>query len=405
MTAGLAQEGKTQGLMSGRGTGVRNTYKALFEVSFRHGFYNASGEACPDFKVIPTPECAKMMASLGMVFADRGTGFGVFVAEARVAAMTEYLRTSRQGISNEGCRNWLTFLLVPNNSEFVGITSLPITTNPMIQNLHFDNTVTVATDGGFVFGGSEGPGKQALYPVTGASLTVPTPHGRKAVLADISGTHVPVATTVQANVTTFSLKSLPYGIYTVAFFSRTGRPVATKGVAGTYLYVPDQPRSLAVLDLLLEQPSPAIGDEGAYPVQWVEASNGAESQASAVLQPVALTLRFQSRGTYWRYYVVSQNHGGHWAPDLAISGDAISFTKSQEVLPNGDQAILFSAASALPLRQSSPYRFHLSGHREGGNGSRDEISIDRLPCAPAAPVWPGPAEEPLSGSSEIYVYV
>ena len=91
--------------------------------------------------------------------------------------------------------------------------------------------------------------------------------------------------------------------------------------------------------------------------------------------------------------------------DLAISGTGTSFSKSTEQLPNGDQAVLFTAGTALPLSQVSSYKFALSGQRQGTNGSRDDIAVAWLPSAPPTPVWPAPSGEALAGSSEIYVYV
>lgn len=386
---------------------VGNGYRSLFEVRIEHGYYNEAGGACPDFRVVPTPDCARLMARLGMVFKDRGTGFSVLVAAARAAAMIDYVRSRyNAGPDGKGYWTWLTFLLVPTNPGFVGITSLPITTSPMAQNLHLDNGATLSAKQGLMLRGSAGPGPQALYPVTGATLSVPTPHGRTASLTDLSGAPVQAGATSSDDVTRFNLKGLPYGCYTVALTSRAGKPVAAKGFAATRLYVPDQALSLVVLDLLLAQPVAGAGDPTAFPIPLMASppQSGTAPEATA-LQPVALTLPFGPRETYWLYYVVSQGGGGQLAADLAISGDGTSFTKGHETLPNGDRAMLFTAASALPLQQRSSYRFSLSGHRQGANGSRDEIKVAWLPSAPAAPVWPAPSGDLLSGSSEIYVYV
>lgn len=386
--------------------GSRDSYRSLFEVRFEHGYYNEAGGACPDFQVLPTPDCARLMASLGMLFKDRGTGFSVLVAESRAAAMIDYVRGRYSaGPAGQGYWTWLTFLLLPTNPGFIGITSLPITTSPMAENLHLDNLATVTVKQRLLLGGSFGPKPQAIYPVTGASLPVPTPHGRSAALADLSGAPVAAPATSSGDVTRFDLTGLPYGLYTVALTGRTGRPVAPRNFVATRLYVPAQPLSLVVLDLLLTQPVADAGDPAAFPIPPMTSPPGTGATPGATaLQPVTLTLPFRPRDTYWRYYVVWQSRGGHSA-DLAISGDGASFSRTSETLPNGDRALLFTAGSALPLQQRSSYRFSLSGHRQGANGSRDEISVPWLPSAPASPVWPAPSGDPLSGSSEIYVYV
>jgi hypothetical protein len=386
--------------------GAGNGYLSLFQVRIEHGYYNESGGACPDFQVVPTPDCARLMARLGMVFKDFGTGFSVLVAEARAAAMIDYVRSRYSaGPDGEGYWTWLTFLLVPTNPGFVGITGLPITTSPTAQNLHLDNRATVDGNQGLVLSGTTGPGPQTLYPVTGPTLSVPTPHGRSASITDLSGAPVQAAATSNADVATFNLKNLPYGFYTVALTARTGKPIAAGGFAGTRLYVPAQPLSLAVLDLLLTRPTAGAGDPEAFPIPPMSSppASGAAPDPAA-LQPVSLTLPFQPRGTYWLYYVVWQGRGALGA-DLAIGGTGTSFAKSNETLPNGDRAMLFTAAAPLPLQQRSSYRFSLSGHRQGADGSRDEIQVPWLPSAPAAPVWPAASGDPLSGNSEIYVYV
>lgn len=397
-----------RGAPSGHGTapmpGARTGYITLFDVRFEHGYYNASGGACPDFRVVPTPGCAKLMSQLGIVFKDHGIGFSVLVMQARAEAMIAWVRSCyAAGPQGKGYWSWLSFLMVPTNPGFVGITSLPITTNPMVQNLHFDNRAASAVAGRMVLEGSAG---SALYPIVGASWSVPTPAGRTAALTDLSGAPVSARASVSDETTAFDLSSLPYGWYSVALTGKTGKPVAARGFAAARLYVPQNPLSLVVLDLLLTQPVAGVGDPAAYPIPPMAPPPAkALAPTPAAIQPVALTLAFQPRETYWRYYIVAQGRG-RFADDLAISGDAVSFTKSAKALPNGDQAVLFTASAALPLRQRAPQRFALSGHRQGANGSRDAISVARLPTAPATPVWPlASSQDALSGSSEIFVYV
>ena len=384
--------------------GARTSYITLFDVRFEHGYYNASGGVCPDFKVVPTPECLALMSKLGMLFKDHGTGFSVLVSQARAEAMIAFVRSRyAAGPQGQGYWSWLSFLMVPTNPGFVGITNLPITTNPMVQNVHLDNRGTATAAGQMVLSAG---GAEALYPVTGSSWTVLTPAGRSAALLDLSGAPVAARASVSDGVTRLDLSGLPYGWYSVALTGKMGRPIAAKGFAATKLYVPQNPLSLVVLDLLLTQPVAGVGDSAAYPIPPMAAPPAkAPAPTPAAIQPVALTLAFQPRETFWRYYIVAQGRG-RCAEDLAISGGAVTFTKSAKVLPNGDQAVVFAAGAALPLRQRAPQRFALSGHREGANGSRDAISIARLPTAPATPVWPlASSQEALSGSSEIFVYV
>lgn len=397
--SGAAPAGPPAMPMAGLCTG----YITLFDVRFEHGFYNAAGGVCPDFRVVPTPDCTALMRQLGMVFRDHGTGFSVLLNAARAEAMIAFVR-SRYAAGSQGQGFWsrLSFQLVATNPGFVGITQLPITTNPMTDNLHLDNRSATAAAGRMHV---EASGTDALVPLTGAGWAVPTPAGRTAGLLDLSGAPVAVRTSVSDAMTRFDLTGIPYGRYSVAVTGRTGRPIARRGPGATRLYLPHTPVSLALLDLLLTQPVPGAGDPAAYPVSPMAAPAGRTAATPpATIRPVGLTIGFQSRATYWHYYIVARGRG-QFADDLAITGGDVRFAKSRAALPNGDRAILFTAATALPLHQHAPQRFRLSGHRHGATGARDPISVARLPTAPAAPVWPVAGGGALSGSSEIYVYV
>jgi hypothetical protein len=382
------------------------TWVPLFNVQFYHNYYNASNNACHDFTVTPTPDCAQLMASLGMLFKDLGAGFSVLIDQARIPAMIAYLGL-HYAAAQTGAGYWtkLSFVLVTNNPNFLDITLLPITTNPMAQGIYTSNLETRVTSGLMLLGGTSGAAA-ALYPITGAGLSVATPQGATATLRDISGAAVPVATTPSGTVTRFALGSLPFGQYSVTFADESGTAVpATKGAPTTWLYVPVSPPSFCLLDLLLTQPTPSDGDPAAFPVAPMTPPQSGAPAPDPSLTPVTLVLPFRSRKTYWNYYICSQDRKAKFAPGLQITGTGTTFTKSVEQLPNGDPALLFAARTPLPLQQVSKYRFQLSGQRNGTNGSRDEISIDWLPAAAATPVWPLPSGDQLAGSSEIYVYV
>jgi hypothetical protein len=388
---------------------LSGSYTQLFNVRFQHDYYNVSGGMCPDFKVVPTPDCTRLMTTLGMLFKDHGTGFSVLIDQSRVPALIAYvLGRYWADAPGAGYWSWLSFLLVPANPAFVGITSLPITINPMAQNLHLSNLATSEPDTGDapVLSGSAAP--QTLYPVTGPNLTVPAPPSGAVLLTGLSGAAVSAPSSVSADATSFNLANLPYGYYALGFTNAAGKRVAApRGYAAPldYLYVPPTPLSLCVLDLLLTQPAKGLGDPAAFPIPPLPVPSAKPAAPPTAIDPVTLVLPFQARGTYWRYYIVAQDGTGQLGEGMQISGTGATFTQSKEQLPNGDHAVLFTAGTALPLQQQSQYRFQLTGQRHGANGSRDAINVARLPTAPAAPVWPAPSGEALAGASEIYVYV
>ncbi len=385
---------------------VNSAYTRLFSVQFQHSYYNGSGGRCPDLKVMPTPDSQALMVSLGMIFRDHGGGFSVLVDRARLPALTRYVASRyAAGPAGAGYWCWLSFLLISANPNFIGITSLPIGTNPLAQNLYFSNQATVPAGGAMAFAGSGVSGEAALYRIATTSIAVPTPAGVTAKLCDLSGAPVSAQAAVDTASTRFNLTNLAYGYYTLAFADASGAAVAApEGALPGFLHVPDAPQTIGMIDLLLTQPGAGAGDPGDYPLAPLPAPPDPTAPAPA-LQPVELVLPFAARSTYWRYYIVSQGRPGQFTGDLAISGSGATFTRADERLPNGDQAATFTAAAPLPLQQRSPYRFSLSGERQGANGSRDAISVARLPAAPAHPVWPAPSGDALAGSSEIFVYV
>ncbi len=384
------------------GGGIQRKFVPLFTVGFRHDYYNASDGACPDFSVSPTPDCAQLMASLGMIFRDLGVGFCVAIDQARIPAMIAYL-AAHYCPDDPGRGYWtrLSFLMTLTNPGFVGFTRLPITVNPMRQNLYAGNLAATVIDKRLELGGQPG---QILYPLTGASLVVAKPEGSKATLTDLSGAVPPVRSTVEGNVTTFSLASLPYGLYSVAIAGGSAGQ-AKSPAPSTFLYAPGEPVSFGLIDLLLTQPLPGRGEPAAFPVAAMPPPRSGAAAAPPAIAPVTLVWPFSARDTYWTYFICSHDRAAGFSPDLAVSGKGATFAKSRQQLPNGDSAVLFSSRSALPLRQVSSYRFQLVGHRLGTSGGRDSISVPWLPAAAASPVWPAPSGDVLSGSSEIYVYV
>ncbi|MEG3147756.1 hypothetical protein U1839_24160 [Sphingomonas sp. RT2P30] len=382
---------------AGAGRTIGTGYVPLFDVAFSHGYYNDRGGACPDFAVAPTTGCATLMESLGLLFKDQGTGFVVLADAARIPALIAWLKTNtRASGPGKGCWAWLSFQLVSNNTNFVGITNLPITTNTLDSNLHVANLATASASGTLTFGAGVPTGAEAFFPLTGAALSIDVPAGSTVSLCDLSGAAVISATAQGGGGVALDLTSLAAGFYSVARADAAGKPFAApKGAPAGYVYLAGQPGSFGLVDLLLAQPGKGIGATAAFPVDV----------AKGTIRPVSLTLAFAPRDTFWRYYIVSPSTRGKLSSDLAIEGQGASFTRSSEALPNGDEAVVFAAGTALPLQRISPYHFKLSGQRHAPSGGRDSVQVARLPAAAAAPVWPAASGDVLSGSSEIYVYV
>lgn len=403
-------------------------YKVLFRVIIRHGYNDASRGLCKAFKIAPSPSSADLMRSHGMVFQDTGTGFAVYIRDTQIESFVSYLR--RQGWANPaGVQywSWLSFVLVPQDPFFVGITSLPIDTNPLYENLYGTNqdahradAVTLITSGPAMSAGD-------VVPVTAAQFTVAAPGPfDQVVVRDISGRvvlvvpsdadiaekkrelgeiteddlHYPLGPTyVQVD-----LSTLPLGLYTYNIWSV--RDVESEPV--TLLYTAANPGPpLTFLDVLFSRPDASQG--GIYPVPPLYTD---EPIYPDDVGNVTYELRFETRQTWWQYYVVSQTPGSVLT-HLEIAGDGVTFTRAPQpvLLPNGEIATLFQSDETLAMRQIPPQRFALNGTRRDARGKVTRIHVDPLPAAPIAPVWPppldtnppGPAN--VTGTSEMFVYV
>jgi hypothetical protein len=365
----------------------------LFSVQFRHSYYNASDDRCPDFCVAPTADCAVLMTSLGMIFKDQGVGFSVVIPRSRVGAMAH---TIAQDFCNkaEGYGFWtrLSFLLLLKNPQFLGITALPIDAVPTEVNLFASNLQTTQSADGLVLGTGSALGPEALYPVAGPALPLPAAATGLVIVRDISG--APVCSTDASSPAPPSLAGQPFDYYTISIGgAQAAQPLAV-------LYAPKAAQTMGLLDLLLTQPTAETGDPKAFPVP--PPSSGANADAP---RTVELILNFNARSTFLNYYIVSQSPSGPFSDTLEITGVGTTFQQSQVQLCDGQPAVLFKAHMPLPLRQRPSHTFKLSGQRQGPSGGRDDICVDCLPTAPATPVWPAASGDALTGRSEIYVYV
>ena len=395
----------------------------LFSVAITHSYYTQQDGRCTDFQIAPTPTTSSLMASLGLLLKNERAGFSIFYDPDQLHKLVTYLRQHAEDPEGQdGFWSRLTFLLILVNPSFVGITALPIETKLTQVNLYGANlqahrrkgapaAPAVLPPGRFMSGG-------ALYPVVGSDVSLTLPHETSAVtVSDISGAVVlpppggdpiPIFDTGSSptclKYASVDMSSLPYGLYTFALEDGADQPIETGVYPHTALYVPSDAGTMVLLDMLFTQPTPESG--GIYPIPPL--FDGAPDPA--LCGNLAYQLPFDARRTYWRYYVVSEVPGGRLS-DLAITGPGAAFVQDPDPvpLPNGSAAILFRSDTVLPLRQQSGQHFRLTGQRQDPLGQDSAIAVARLPVAPAAPVWPGPASEgrrgQSKGMSEMFVYV
>lgn len=385
-------------------------YRRLFRVDFTHDFYVQDEGRCPDFRVIPTTATTSLLASLGLLFKDEGSGFSVFVQPDRVPDIITWLRRGAVATPT-GPEFWgqLSFQLLLRNPGFVGITALPMAMRQASTNLYASNRTAHGSSDHAVLPHGRFIGAAAARPVIAREVALKLPKTTATVtVTDIAGTVVipapganPVIVAIATTPPTATLDfaDLPNGLYIVNAMDAAGKPVGGRTWPRQLLYVPTTNGALVLLDMLLTQPTPT--STGVYPIPSLFGA----VPGPADIDSINYRLPFQARQTSWQYFIVPQSPTSRLV-DLAITGPGAHFVQvpGQVLLPDGRQAILFTTDTLLPLRQKSAQHFRLNGQRRDAKGDTN-ISIHRLPVAPAAPVWPGADHQSMTGTSEMFVYV
>lgn len=403
-----------------------NRYQRLLNVIFTHNYYTQGDGLCADFSVVPTETTSQLMASLGLVLKNESAGFSVLYQPDNLDNLISYLRREAQDVEAQtGFWTRMTFLLLLTNPEFVGVTALPIQTKQSLVNLFGCNLQAHERDGA-VTGPAPAadrsvamlaPGRymggEALRDIVGSevNLVVP-PETRRVFVTDLSGQVVipepgadevaifDGATPDAPKRVWLDFTPLPNDYYTIALEAEGGEPIDGSVYPREILYVPQNGGSMVLLDLLFTKPERNSG--GLYPIPPLFDGDPRPPECGRLTYQLA----FDARQTYWQYYVVSQVPGSR-LQGMEISGSDATFEAEPDPvrLPDGSFATLFTTRDLLPLREKSALRFRLEGRRRDANGHENAIFVTRLPVAPATPVWPGPAGESATGTSEMFVYV
>lgn len=359
---------------------------ALFRLQICHDFYNSNGGRCTDIGLEPTPDCAALMQSIGLLLQRFDDGLAVHVPEDRRAALAAVMA------ADPGAR--LDFLMICRNPDFIGFTALPINTCPTTHAIHCSNLQGSGDGPWLALGAGTTISGRDVLPASGPTLRMTAPMAGTVTARDQLGRPVTSINVKAGEMATLSLSGLAYGRYAI-----TAEPPGAWTGPPAIAYMPASPLAIGLVELLLAPPAGHAAGAGAFP-----------AISPSGVTPACLTLAFTSRTTYWNYYIVA-GQGGTLSDDLAIAGandgaagPPVRFTKEQQRLPNGDVAIVFAAQDALPLQQAANARFSLAGRRSSPGGKENRVAISRLPAAPKAPVWPA-ADNASAGVSEIFVYV
>jgi hypothetical protein len=117
------------------------------------------------------------------------------------------------------------------------------------------------------------------------------------------------------------------------------------------------------------------------------------------LKPNKGIIKFESRNTYWRYYIVPKYNIATDRFLIFTNDRKVEFSGPQEVkLPSGEKAFVFLSGISLPLMQKVTHNFQLK-NKEG------KILVQRLPVAAVDQIVPENQHGVTKNFSDIKVYV
>lgn len=113
--------------------------------------------------------------------------------------------------------------------------------------------------------------------------------------------------------------------------------------------------------------------------------------------PVTFTILFNSRSTQWQYFII--NSGKFPLPEMSIETNSdIQFSSPKEiVLPNGQNAILFTSETLIPLSNLTDHTFNLI--------DSGKTIISGLPNPDVTTLTVDKSKEKTLYCSPMYIYV
>jgi hypothetical protein len=348
----------------------------LARVFIRHSYYNLQDDRCRDLRLIPSKPTLATMKSLRLVFKEEPDGFGIYGR-----ADANAWKVNGQPVSSAA----LSFEIGLNDSAFASITDLPLSFAQPRTGIYAANRLLgVPSAAPSLFAGNCA-GEADVVKVAGAGLIVDVPAGSCSLsVLDLRG-HAVLTMTIEPAVATnggqvrVDLGGIPCGRYTTQL-QPAGEPNASSdSAAKPFLILTDSPLNIGWLDLSVSR-----GDE----------ANG----------PLEYTMAFDAISTLWSYAVASHDNSTRLT-GLAIEGDGAHFqpaSSSDAASAQGSSVVLVSD-DPIPLREKSPLRLKLTGHRVDADGLDQPIELSPLPT-PAASSSFSLAEDGAR-RTEVFVYV
>jgi hypothetical protein len=336
-------------------------YRPLFSCLFQHNFFADLGTS--QFGMIPTAETELLMKRLGLTYkSNNGVSYCLYDPEKIEALVNE--------IQREGdlmFRFWADV----RSDLFINITDMPV--DSIGKMYYFSNTVFSPDGENEVWHSGSAAAEEDMFNVYN-NLQLPENWiGKDLTLKSSNGT---VLNKWKAESRSVNL-NLATGKYSVG-----------SDLTGWVNFIHSKEigikKPLAYIEISLTR-----GNTNNYLSALIDGQ----------LKPNKGIIKFESRNTYWRYYIVPKYNIATDRFLIFTNDRKVEFSGPQEVkLPSGEKAFVFLSGISLPLMQKVTHNFQLK-NKEG------KILVQRLPVAAVDQIVPENQHGVTKNFSDIKVYV
>ncbi|UII30606.1 hypothetical protein LVD17_20140 [Fulvivirga ulvae] len=351
-------------------------YRPFAELKVKHNYYAKNLNR--DVRFVPTTQCLQLAQHMGILIKNSESGISLSYDVSNSDGLLHYL------LNNEDIE--FSFLLTTTNSSFVNFTDMA---TESVGNVFYFNTLQArkVKDNNYLLHKGEYVSKEDRVPVRKGDFyyTLETKDKEAHLeLKDEEGRTVAEQKVSGLSKYLFQLSRLPQGRYSV---HENGKEKMS------FAYVNQNLMRQSCIAMV------TVGLTGKDKKELITVLERGE-----LLPSKAYTLHFESRSTYWKYFIVSKYKLPLDKSSIHAEGQDVSFKGPDKVkLPNGDTAYLFEASTPLPLNEIPKYNLKLSkSKRAGGNG---EAYLNRLPTPTPDSIKPESRSESSKVYSELIVYI
>ncbi|MBL6445830.1 hypothetical protein JMN32_05900 [Fulvivirga sp. 29W222] len=354
---------------------IQFQYRPFAELKVKHNYYVKNLNR--DVRFVPTTQSARLAEAMGVLIKNSENGISLSYDVVNSDGLLHYL------LNNEDIE--FSFILTTTNSSFVNFTDMA---TESVGTIFYFNTLNARKikDDNYLLHKAEHVSKDDRLPIKKGDFYYNIESSKEAhlELKDEEGRTVIDQKVTGLSKYLFQMGRLKQGCYTVC---ENGK---------------EKMRFAYVTQKLMRQTGIAMVTVSLKGKEKKELI--ATLEKGEVLPSKEFTLHFDSRSTYWKYFIVSKYKLPLEKSSIHSEGQDIPFKGPDKVkLPNGDTAYLFEASTPLPLIEVPKYNLKLSkSKRAGGNG---EAYLNRLPTPTPDSIKPESRSESSKVYSELIVYI